>query len=391
MDRAAPDSQATRVLQITEAAGGGVRRHLQRLVPELRRLGLDVDLLVATGRAEMGLAADLAEFREQGCRTATFPSAGSLVTVSRGLWALRQALREWQPDVLHLHATRAGLVGRLCRRWQHSHPGVVYSPHAFAFQAPGPGLMPRIARRVESCLAAATDRFVCVSTGERDAALGALRVAPERVLVIENGLEADFRERQLPRETVRRAWGVAPGTCLVGFCGRLVPQKDLATLLDGLALCRQRLPGLRVAVCGAGPLEPALRRQARRQCLEPCVQWLGFVPDLPRRMTGFDLVALPSRYEGFPYALLEALAAGVPVLASDIPPHLPRPWLQGPVRLVHPGDPAAWAEALDTALATLAHWQKEAAAQADRVLQEFSARRQAQELATLYTALAADK
>lgn len=387
MDTPAAKSRPVRVLQVTEAAAGGVRRHLQRLVPELRRLGIGVDVLVGTGRAEAGLADDLAGFRELGCRVAVFASAGTLMTLVRGLPALRRALREWDPDVLHLHATRAGLLGRVCRG-RRCRPRVAYSAHAFAFQAPGAGLVPWLARRVERHLAAATDAFVCVADAERAAALAALPVEPARVRVIENGLEPGFREHLLPRAAVRSGWGVPPEACLIGFCGRLAPQKDPVTALRALALCRDLLPPLRLALCGDGPLAGTLRRQARDGGLEPLLQWHGFVPDLPRRMAGFDLLLLPSRYEGFPYVLLEALAAGVPVLASDLPEHLPRPWLHGPVRLVRPGDPAAWAAAIGAAVGALGERQRESAAVAAQVAQEFSVERQAAELAELYASLA---
>lgn len=379
----APVPRPVRVLQVTEAAGGGVRRHLQRLVPELRRLHVEVDLLLGTGRAEPGLEADLADYRAQGCRTAVFRSSGTVGTLCRGIPALRQAVRDWQPDVVHLHATRAGLLGRLGRRGL-TPPALIYSPHAFVFQANVSPLLCWLGRWLERRLASVTDAFVCVSAAERQAALAALAAEPRRVRVIENGLEPGFVHALLPRAAVRAAWGIAESAPLIGLCGRLAAQKDPATLLRGLAACRQRFPGLRLAVCGNGPLAAPLHRLVQRLGLDETVLWKGFVPDLPQRMSGFDLLVLPSRYEGLSYALLEGLAAGVPVLAADIPANLPRPCLQGPITLVPPGDPQAWAQALTAALAALATLRAQTAALAPWVMQEFSAPRQAAALAELY-------
>jgi glycosyltransferase involved in cell wall biosynthesis len=383
MDTMTAGARPVRVLQVSEAAGGGVRRHLQRLVPELRCLHLEVDLLLGCGRAEPGLDADLAGYRALGCRTAVFHGSGTVGALCGGIPALRRAIRDWQPDVVHLHATRAGLLGRLGRRGRRA-PAIVYSPHAFVFQAHVPAPVRWLGWLLERRLAHATDAFACVSASEREAALTALAAEPERLHVIENGLEAAFAGSLLPRAAVRAAWGVPESAPLIGLCGRLAAQKDPATLLRGLAGCRQRDPRLRLAVCGNGPLAAALRRLSRRLGLDDTVLWEGFVPDLPRRLSGFDLLVLPSRYEGLSYVLLEALAAGVPVLAADIPANLPRACLRGPITLVPAGNPEAWAEALTTALATLASLRVQTAAVAPWVLQEFSAQRQATALADLY-------
>lgn len=388
MDTMAPTSRPVRVLQVTEATGGGVRRHLQRLVPELRRLRVEVDLLLGSSRAEPGLDTDLADYRALGCRTAVFRGPGSVGALFGGGPALRQAIRDWRPDVVHLHATRAGLFGRLGRRGQ-GPPALVYSPHAFVFQANVTPLVRWLGWLLERRLARVTDAFACVSAAERDAALAGLAVEPARIRVIENGLEAGFAAALLPRAAVRAAWGIDGSDPLIGFCGRLAAQKDPATLLRALAACRQRSPRLRLAVCGSGPLAASLRALTRRLGLDETVQWNGFVPDLPRRMSGFDLLVLPSRYEGLSYTLLEALAAGVPVLAADIPANLPRPCLRGPITLVPPGDPQAWAQALGTALTSLATLRAQTVALAPWVMQEFSAQRQAIALAELYRRCAA--
>jgi glycosyltransferase involved in cell wall biosynthesis len=387
-DTMAAASRPVRVLHVTEATGGGVRRHLQRLVPELRRQQVAVDLLLGSGRAEPGLDADLADYRAQGCRTAVFRGSGTLGALCSGIPALWRALRDWEPDVVHLHATRAGLVGRLGRR-RRQPPAVLYSPHAFVFQANLPPLARWLGRYVERRLARVTDAFVCVSASERDAALATLAVEPGRVRLIENGLEAGFAEALLPRAAVRAAWGVRGSAPLIGLCGRLAAQKDPATLLRALAGCWQRFPGVRLAVCGSGPLAASLHDLAQRLGLEEVVLWNGFVADLPRRLSGFDLLVLPSRYEGLSYALLEALAAGVPVLAADIPANLPRPELRGPITLVPAGDPQAWTAALSAALSALPARRAQASAMAAWVRQEFSVHRQVTALAELYRCSAA--
>jgi glycosyltransferase involved in cell wall biosynthesis len=387
MVTAASQPGPLRVLQVTEASGGGVRRHLHRVIPELRRLGLAVDVLMGTGRAEPDLEGDLAVYRDLGCGVAVFGGTGTLPVLAAGVPVLRRALRVWQPAVVHLHATRAGLMGRLALGGVDP-AAAVYSPHAFVFQSPVPGLTRWCGRWLERRLARRTAAFVCVSAAEREVALATLPVPAERVHLIENGLDPGFAEGLLPRAAVRAEWGIPADAVLVGFCGRLVPQKDPGTLLDGLAAWRDRPAALRLVVCGAGPLEETLRHRARSLGLAETVSWRGYVPDLPRRLAGLDLLALPSRYEGLSYTLLEALGAGVPVLAADIPANRVRERLLRAMVLAPPGDSSAWAQALMSCWGKLPALQAQAVALAPWVLREFSARRQAEALAALYSRVA---
>jgi glycosyltransferase involved in cell wall biosynthesis len=376
-----------RVLHVTEATGGGVRWHLRRVVPALRQLGLAVDVLLGTGRAEADVDEDLAEYRSLGCGVAVFGGTLTLATLASGIPALRQAVRERRPDVVHLHATRAGLLGRLALG-RPGGPALVYSPHAFVFQ-PGVALPVRwLGRWLERRLAPRTAAFVCVSPAERELALATLPVSAERVHVIENGLDSAFAAGLLPRTTVRAEWGIPAESVLIGFCGRLVRQKDPGTLLRGFAALPDRPALLRLAVCGSGPLAASLRRLASALGLADSVTWLGYVPGLARRLAAFDLLALPSRYEGLSYVLLEALAAGVPVVAADIPANRLRGCLSGARARAPGGDPEAWAEALSGSLSSLSARRAQSQALAPQVLHEFSLQRQAAALAALYATLA---
>jgi len=363
-----------------------VRRHLQRLVPELRRQGLAVDVLMGTGRAEPGLPSDLAVYESLGCRAGTFGGSGTLAALRAGFPVLRRAVRDGAPQVVHLHATRAGLLGRIALGRQRD-PPLVYSPHAFVFQSRAPAAVRWAGRWLERCLARRTAAFVCVSEAEAEAARTVLRGPAARVHVVENGLEADFAGRLLPGAAVRAGWGLGLETVLIGFCGRLAAQKDLATLLRGLAAFRERPASLRLVVCGSGPLEASLRRLAESLGLAGMVQWQGFVPDLASRLGAFDLLALPSRYEGLSYTLLEALAAGVPVLAADIPANRLREGASGGLSLAPAREPAAWAAALRACLEALPELRARATAAAPGVLEAYSLERQAAALAALYGSL----
>ena len=314
-----------RVLHITEAASGGVWRNLRWIVPGLKRRNIGSDLILSARRADPGFRLDIDALREQGCRVDVFPMARGPAPLSDALAVqrIRRRLREWAPQIVHTHATKAGLLGRIAAA---AFPDIrtVHSPHAFFFEAYRPGLRRRLGIRVERRMARKTTRFVFVSDAEEALGRNLCGVSEAQGCVIENGLPADFAERLLPREQARAQLGMAPDTVAVCVPGRLAHQKGQDWLLRALPSVDAAGIGLQVFICGAGPAEASLQRLSKRLGLTHVVHWLGHVPELARMMPAFDAVVLPSRYEAFPYALLETLAAGVPVIASDIPAHFPR-------------------------------------------------------------------
>ena len=314
------------VLHVTEAGGGGVARHLELVLPALVRRGLACGLFAFGRRLETGFRTFAEEQTAAGLLSALAlsPDAGLMAAALR----LRSLVQHWQPRVLHLHATRAGLAGRLAFR-PNRPPAIVYSPHAF-------GLMPghagrRLALKVsERLLAGQTDWYALVSSAEYDDALH-LGLPAAQCRICENGLPDDYTETLLDRTAARQRLALPPDSVVLGVPCRLARQKNLDCLLKALAALRQtpsRLPpNFSVLLCGAGPEEQSLRRLVAAEGLDAVVHFAGLVPDLPRLPRAFDLAAIPSRYEGLSYALLDTLAAEVPLLVSDIPANRPRPEL----------------------------------------------------------------
>jgi glycosyltransferase involved in cell wall biosynthesis len=150
---------------------------------------------------------------------------------------------------------------------------------------------------------------------------------------------------------VRDELGISPAAPLAGTVGSLTPKKSHETLLRAARVARQRLPGLRVAVVGQGPLAGVLRRTAAELAIDDAVAFVGYREDAARVASAFDVFVLSSRHEGLPVALLEAMAAGRPVVATRVGgvPEVVRHGGEG--ILVPPGDPDALAAAMVTVLA----------------------------------------
>ncbi len=374
------------VLHVTEAGGGGVARHLGLILPALSRRGLTCGLFAFGRRLEDDFRT-LAEKQSMTGLLSTLafaPGANLLTAAVR----LRTLVQQWQPRILHLHATRAGLAGRVALR-RNRPPAIVYSPHAFGLTPNNVGRR-RALKFGEQRLAKWTDCYALVSHAEYDDAM-LLGLPASQCLVCENGLPNDFTGTLLERTEARKRLHVPPDSIVLGVPCRLAKQKNLDCLLRALATLRQTPRGLpsnfRVILCGAGPEEQALRRLVIDEKLTAIVRFAGLIPDLHRLLRAFDLAVIPSRYEGLSYALLETLAAEVPLLVSNIPANLPRPELHDCLWTFQAGDEQDLSQQLAAALQSQDERQRRAQLGAALVKKNFSLNSQIDGLTALYQQL----
>jgi glycosyltransferase involved in cell wall biosynthesis len=238
--------------------------------------------------------------------SATRSPGPSLIGESRAFWRLVELVR---PDVVHLHASKAGLVGRLVLR------GTVptaFSPHSWSFDA-ATGPVGAAALRWERGAARWTDAFICV--GEAEASDGAAAGVPGAFSVARNGVDTEFIRPlgETERRRVGQTLGIpADGRALV-CVGRLQRQKGQDVLLE--AWQRADLGDAHLYLVGDGPDREAL--EALR------AERVTFVGSVARDraldwMAAADLVVMPSRWEGMALVPLESMALGTPVIASDV-------------------------------------------------------------------------
>ncbi len=222
-------------------------------------------------------------------------------------------------DILHVHGARAALFGRLAaaslgpRR-----PRVVYSIHGFA--APHYGLLRRQAiLLLERAFAGVTDQWICVSHAERAAVLATGLYDPQRVRVIQNGI--NWRRFDCSKRTgnVRLAIGIPPDAFVVTTVCRLFRPRDFPTLLRGFGITLEVVPGAHLVIVGDGPERAAVEQSAVSLDMARQVHLLGMRRDVPEILADSDAFVLASQgWEGLPLTVLEAMAAGLPVVASDV-------------------------------------------------------------------------
>ena len=231
-------------------------------------------------------------------------------TVPHELRELSELVARAQPDLVHLHSAKAGLVGRLLLRGR---TPTVFQPHAWSFEA-AEGLQGRAARRWEALAARWTDLLVCVSEGERLRGQQAgVRVL--RTLVLPNGVDlARLQPAGLQqRQDARQLLGLPAGP-LVVCVGRLARQKGQDLLLAGFPRLLARVPGAGLVLVGDGPDDEVLRAAAPAG-----VRFAGPQADVRPWLAAADVVAVPSRWEaGLSLVTMEAMAMERPVVSSDV-------------------------------------------------------------------------
>jgi glycosyltransferase involved in cell wall biosynthesis len=254
------------------------------------------------------------------------PNARGLPAFVRGPRPLKDAstyreigrmLRDQRPSVVHTHLAKAGTLGRIAAKRARV-PVVVHTFHGHVLRGYFPPFISRAFLEVERTLARRTDALIAVSESVRDDLLSLGIGTPPKWRVIPVGVELDAFMGELPDATSARADLALPVVGpLVGIVGRLAPVKDLDTFLAAAALIGHKRPDVSFVVAGDGELRGSVEQRAR-ELLGDRVRFLGWVEDLPKLYAALDVVVLTSRNEGTPMSLIEAGAAGRPVVATAV-------------------------------------------------------------------------
>lgn len=306
-------------------------------------------------------------------------------TDARALASVRSLVREVRPAIVHTHMAKAGSIGRLAAATVRPRPVTVHTFHGHVLDGYFRKGVEGAFHQAERALARRTDVLVAVSPQVRDDLLALGIGRPDRWRVVPLGLQLGaFSAVTGPTGRLRGRLGVGAGVPLVGAVGRIVAIKDLATLVQAVG----RLPGVHLALIGDGSQRAEIESLVASMGLGDRVHLPGWADDVPAWVADLDVVALSSRNEGTPVALIEALAASRPVVATRVGgvPFVVRDGVNG--WLVPAADPAALAEAVGACLADPAEAARRAAAGRVEVLARFGAERLVGDIRALYRELA---
>ena len=296
------------VYVIAESAITGAPRHLLSLVSNLDSRDFSISVIVPQGPLGDELA-------KRGVKTFLVPmrSRSDMAAID----TIRKLLIKYDPDILHVHGQRAGLLARLAVKGLPIK--VIYTEHTWTkdFKLENP-LLHWAHIRSMRMLDKWTDMTIAVSKAVADFLVSANIVKPNKVKVIYNGIEIVADKANDDEYKLAEEFGLCKKDVVIGTIGSLNIQKDTVTLLKAMPRILNRLPNAKLVIVGTGPLQNWLKNLTKRLKIEGSVIFTGALPRIDGILKTFSVFVLCSKSEAFGISILEAMKAHVPVIATRV-------------------------------------------------------------------------
>lgn len=294
---------------------GGVEEHVRQLAGGVVARGAKVTIVVPEATEVDPMADAAVAAGADVVRLTVARQTAGWTSVAR-FRELRRLFRAGAFDVVHVH--QIGYTGArwaVVAAWLARVPRVLCTIH-IAPQA-RERLVVRLDRAVMSLL---IDRYIAVSNASRGRLVDFLGLAEDRVSVVPNAVDlARFdRDTVSARAELRARYGLDERAFVIGAVARLRPQKGVTHLVQAMATVAARFPDARALIVGDGELRADLEAQASALGIADRFRFVGHQTDVVAHLAAMDLFVLPSLYEGMPLAVLEAMAAGLPVVATAV-------------------------------------------------------------------------
>jgi glycosyltransferase involved in cell wall biosynthesis len=297
-------SDSLRVLHLLDTDGfAGTEIHLMALVKALRQSGVEADIACQDDSR-----------LHRAAQEAALPVMPLLTGGRLGqLAAVRKVARK-SYDIVHAHNGRTMILAAAAAN---SRLAAVATQHFIDPQsATYRGLKKGLANQAHRQINRRFTHFIAISHGARDAMIEREGVDPSHITVVPNGTEPVQRLDGAERDELRREMGIESGSLLIVCVARLTEEKGLRYLIEALPTVLLTHPATQVVIAGEGSLRDDLERQVSNLGLQSNLRFLGFRSDATRIMGAADLFVLPSPAEPFGLVLIEAMAQGVPVVAT---------------------------------------------------------------------------
>ncbi len=235
------------------------------------------------------------------------------------LYQLWRLMRARQFDIVHTHSSKTGVLGRVAARMA-GIPVITHTVHGFAFPAEPSRWKRRLYAALEAVGGRCCDAVICLNSSDRQVATE-LGVSEKKLSLVPNGVDLIGYHPISPqdRNLVRQRLGLPCDQPVAVMVGRLWPQKDPATFVKAAIAAIEAGQIGHFAIIGDGRLRSELKALLSEHHTGERIHLLGWRDDVAQVLPAFDVFVLPSRWEGMPLAILEAMACALPCVVSDIP------------------------------------------------------------------------
>lgn len=297
---------------ITKSEVGGAQRYILDTSVSLAKQGYDV--LVAAG----GNGPLLKRVKSQESNVETFSlkrlkKTPGLINTLFSIREIYNLLKKERPDVLFLNSTVAGVIGSITGRF-YKKARVIYRIGGWAFRDPRPQWQNRIILWLEKYTARFKDKIIVNCEIDQQLAIKYKIAEKEKIHKIYNGLNIEKLEF-LPKDVARKKLlsGNYPNERIIGCVANFYKTKGLKYLIEAVHLANTK-----TVIIGDGPLRPEFEKLIKKYKLENQVFLVGRIPDAYKYLKAFDVFVLPSLKEGFPWIILETMAAQIPIIATNV-------------------------------------------------------------------------
>jgi len=315
------NNKKIKIAHIIEGFLGGTSTYLCGVLPQLVQKGFDVTLIGSINRKDENAYAKISTLKASGVKVNLIPMSREINPVGDvySFIILLKFMLKNRFDIIHTHCSKAGFLGRVAGLFSHAKLRL-HNPHCFAFTRCGGKFKKLLYFNVEKLLGKLTTKLIAVSNSEADTAINSHIIPSNKCIVIENGLSEEstnLNKLLISNNSISKAsLGIQEDTKIVTTVCRLVKYKGILRFLKAAAC--SNTPDTMFLIAGDGEYKDQAEKYIRENSLGHKVKMPGYISEIDKLYAISDVVTLCSDAEGQPYALIEAMKAKRPIVATSV-------------------------------------------------------------------------